>query len=74
MDQRVPISDWRVNRMLIESGLTGSVKEADRLVKQGAVTIAPAGGDFRPVTNPAERIEPGLYTLRAGKFYKHVRA
>jgi tyrosyl-tRNA synthetase len=74
VDERVAISDWRLNRMLIEVGLAPSVKEADRLVKQHAVTIAPAGGDFRPVTNPAERIEPGLYTLRAGKFYKHLRA
>jgi tyrosyl-tRNA synthetase len=73
VDQRVTIADWRVNRMLIETALAPSVKEADRLVKQGAVTIAPAGGEFRPVTNPAERIQPGLYTLRAGKYYKHVR-
>jgi tyrosyl-tRNA synthetase len=70
---RIPITDWRVNRMLVETGLAPSVKEADRLVKQGAVTIAPAGGDFRPAGNPAERIPPGEYTIRAGKFYKHVR-
>jgi tyrosyl-tRNA synthetase len=71
---RVPISDWRVNRMLVESGLAPSVKEADRLVKHGAVTIAAAGGDFRAVSNPAERIEPGEYTIRAGKNYKNLGA
>lgn len=72
--ERIPIADWRVNRMLVETGLAPSVKEADRLVKQGAVTIAPAGGDFRPAANPAERVLPGEYTIRAGKFYKHVKA
>lgn len=70
---RVAVTDWRVNRMLVETGLAGSVRDADRLVKQHAVSIAPAGGDFRVLTNPVERIEPGEYTLRAGKSYKHVR-
>lgn len=71
---RVPITDWRVNRMLVETRLAASVKDADRLVKQNAVSIASAGGDFRVVSNPAERIQPGDYTLRAGKNYKHIRA
>jgi tyrosyl-tRNA synthetase len=69
---RVPITDWRINRMLVETRLASSVKEADRLVKQGAVTIATAGSDFRAVSNPAERIEPREYTIRAGKHYKHI--
>jgi tyrosyl-tRNA synthetase len=69
---RVAINDWRVNRMLVESGLAPSIKEADRLVKQGAVTIAAAGGEFRSVSNPAERIEPGEYTIRAGKNYRNL--
>jgi tyrosyl-tRNA synthetase len=69
---RVAINDWRINRMLVESGLAPSVKEADRLVKQGAVTIAAAGGEFRAVSNPAERIEPGEYTIRAGKNYRNL--
>src|SRR5579885_1658988 len=71
---RIPITDWRVNRMLVATGLAPSVKEADRLVKQGAVTLAPEGGDFRPVASPAERVPPGEYTIRSGKFYKHVKA
>jgi tyrosyl-tRNA synthetase len=71
---RIPITDWRVNRMLVATGLAPSVKEADRLVKQGAVTLAPKGGDFRPVASPAERVPPGEYTIRSGKFYKHVKA
>ena len=69
---RVAINDWRINRMLVESGLAASVKEADRLVKQGAVTLAAAGGEFRAVSNPAERIEPGEYTIRAGKNYRNL--
>jgi len=69
---RVAINDWRINRMLVESGLAPSVKEADRLVKQGAVTIAAAGGEFRVISNPAERIEPGEYTIRAGKNYRNL--
>ncbi len=70
---RVPVTDWRVNRILVETGLAGSVRDADRLVKQHAVSIAHAGGDFRVATNPVERITPGEYTLRAGKNYKHLR-
>jgi tyrosyl-tRNA synthetase len=69
---RVSINDWRINRMLVESGLAPSVKEADRLVKQGAVTIAAAGGEFRAISNPAERIEAGEYTIRAGKNYRNL--
>jgi tyrosyl-tRNA synthetase len=70
---RVPITEWRANKMLVEAGLAGSVRDADRLIKQNAVTIAPAGGDFRVLTLPVERVEPGEYTLRAGKNYKHIR-
>jgi tyrosyl-tRNA synthetase len=69
---RIAITDWRINRMLVESGLAPSVKESDRLVKHGAVTIAAAGGEFRAVSNPAERIEPGEYTIRAGKNYRNL--
>jgi tyrosyl-tRNA synthetase len=69
---RMPISDWRVNRILVQTSLAASVKDADRLVKQNAVSLAPAGGEFRVVSNPAERIDPGEYTIRAGKNYKHI--
>ena len=69
---RVPISDWRLNRVLVHTGLAPSVKEADRLIKQNAASVAVAGGDFATVTNPAERMEPGNYTVRVGKNYKHI--
>ena len=71
---RVSIADWRITKILVESKLAGSVKEAERLIKQNAVTIAPAGGEFRTVAGPMERVEPGEYTVRAGKHYKHIRS
>jgi tyrosyl-tRNA synthetase len=71
---RVSIADWRITKILVESKLAGSVKEAERLIKQNAVTIAPAGGEFRAVAGPMERVEPGEYTVRAGKHYKHIRS
>jgi len=69
---RIAIQDWRLNRILAQTGLAASVKEADRLVKAGAVSVAAAGADFEAIANPAERIEPGSYTVRAGKNYKHI--
>jgi len=69
---RIAIEDWRLNRILVQTGLAVSVKEADRLVKAGAVSMAAAGADFFTLGNPAERIEPGGYTVRAGKNYKHI--
>ena len=69
---RIAISDWRLNRVLVQAGLAPSVKEADRLIKQNAASVAVAGGDFATLTNPAERMTPGDYTVRVGKNYKHV--
>ena len=69
---RIAIQDWRLNRILVQTGLAASVKEADRLVKASAVSIAGAGAEFAAIGNPAERIEPGNYTIRAGKNFKHV--
>ncbi len=73
-DDRIPVREWRANKLLVEAGLAGSVRDADRLLKQNSVSIAAPGGDFRPLTNPQERIEPGVYTVRAGKNYKHICA
>jgi len=69
---RISIHDWRVNRILVQTGLAASVKEADRLVKASAVSVAGAGAEFVAIGNPAERIEPGNYTIRAGKNFKHI--
>ncbi len=70
--ERIPVEDWRLNRILVKTGLAASVKEADRLVKASAVSVAGAGADFATMENPAERIEPGNYTIRAGKNFKHI--
>lgn len=70
--ERLAVADWRINKILVAAKLALSVKEADRLVKQSAVSIAAAGGEFRTVTNALERIDPGEYTVRAGKNYKHI--
>ncbi len=72
-DERVQIADSRVSKILVEVKLAGSVKEAERLVKQNAVTLAAAGSDFSTLSQPGERIAPGDYTIRAGKNYKHIR-
>jgi tyrosyl-tRNA synthetase len=69
---RVVVSDWRLNKLLVQVKLAESVRDADRLVKQNAVSIAPAAGEFRSLSNPLERIEPGQYTIRAGKHYRHI--
>jgi tyrosyl-tRNA synthetase len=69
---RIRIDDWRITRILVACNLAASVREAERLLKQNAITLAPAGGEFRAVASPTERIEPGRYTVRAGKFYKHI--
>ena len=70
--ERVSIDDWRVNRIIVAVKLAPSVKEADRLVKQKSVTVAAAGQEFVPVSSPADRIEPGDYTIRVGKNYRHI--
>jgi tyrosyl-tRNA synthetase len=72
-EDRTPITDWRIAKILVAGNLASSGKEAERLVKQNAVTIASAGEDFRAVTNPMERIDPGEYTVRVGKNYKNIR-
>jgi len=69
---RISVHDWRLNRILVQTGLAASVKEADRLVKASAVSVAGAGAEFATIGNPAERIEPGNYTIRAGKNFKHI--
>ncbi len=70
---RVAITNWRATRMLVDAGLATSVRDAERLIKQGAISLATAGGDFRAISNPVENIPPGEYTLRAGKHYKNIR-
>lgn len=69
----VPVSDARLNRAMVQAKLAGSVSDADRLVKAGAVTAARAPAtDLSVMTSPAERLEPGEWIIRTGKKYKRV--
>jgi len=71
--ETVTISDPRVNRILVQARLAGSVSEADRLVKANAVTLAPwPAATLNPVSNPAERLAPGEYVIRAGKKFRKI--
>lgn len=69
----VTVTDPRLNRILVQAGLVGSVSEADRLIKSNAVALAPAPATaLEPATNPTERKQPGQYIVRAGRKYKKV--
>lgn len=69
----VPASDARLNRVLVQAKLAGSVSDADRLVKAGAVTAAKSPSlDLVVKLTPAERLEPGEWIIRTGKKYKRV--
>jgi tyrosyl-tRNA synthetase len=67
------VSDPRLNRILTATGLAGSVSEADRLIKAGAVAVAAgASENLHAITVPVSKLEPGSYTIRAGKRWKRV--
>jgi tyrosyl-tRNA synthetase len=69
----VPVNDARLNRAMVQAKLAGSVSDADRLVKAGAVTAARSPStDLAVMTSPAERLEPGEWIIRTGKKYKRV--
>jgi tyrosyl-tRNA synthetase len=69
------VSDARLNRALVQAKFTGSVTEADKLIKvAGSVGVIthPAQTEVA-VTSPAQKLQPGVYTLRVGKRYKAIR-
>lgn len=67
------VSDPRLNRILVATGLAASTSEADRLIKSGAVSLAPAGVDeLAPRRNPSEKIAPGEWIVRTGKRWKRI--
>lgn len=69
----VVVSDARINKMLVQTGLAHSGAEADRLIKSGAVGVAPAGSTtLEIVSTPAQRLDPGEHVVRAGKRWKKV--
>ena len=68
-----PVSDPRLNRILLATGLAGSTSEADRLIKSGAVSLASAGSeDLAAKRNPSEKISAGEWVVRAGKRWKRI--
>jgi tyrosyl-tRNA synthetase len=71
--ERAAVSDARLNRAIVQAGLCGSVTEADRLIKSGAVAFAPAPArELVTANSPAQRLESGEYVVRAGKRYKLI--
>ncbi len=67
------VSDPRLNRILLATGLAASTSEADRLIKSGAVSVAAAGSeDLSPRKNPSEKIAAGEWILRTGKRWKRI--
>jgi tyrosyl-tRNA synthetase len=67
------VSDPRLNRILLATGLAASTSEADRLIKSGAVSVASAGSEeLSPRKNPSERIAAGEWILRTGKRWKRI--
>ncbi len=65
-------TDARMNRILVAAKLAGSVGEADRLIKSGAVKAGNAV-TLELVTNPAQRMEPGEFVVRVGKRYRWIQ-
>jgi tyrosyl-tRNA synthetase len=67
------VTDARINKILVQAGLAPSGAEADRLVKSGAVSIAPVGSESSVTLSvPTHRLSPGETIVRAGKRWKKV--
>ncbi len=66
-------ADPRLGKILASSGLASSGAEADRLVKSNAVEIFREQDKSKvDVQGPGQRLEPGIYFVRAGKRWKRV--
>ncbi|MEO8658877.1 MAG: tyrosine--tRNA ligase [Bryobacteraceae bacterium] len=72
--EEVTVSDARLNRALVQAKLSGSVSDADRLIKAGAVAAAKTPSmELVTMTVPAERLDGGEWIIRAGKKHKRVK-
>jgi tyrosyl-tRNA synthetase len=69
-----PVSDARLNRVLVQARFAPSVTEADKLIKtpHSVAVIATGTGEEVGCSGPAHRLEPGDYIVRVGKKFKHV--
>ncbi len=71
--ERVAVDDPRLNRAIVQAKLAGSVSEADRLIKAGAVAVCANGSDELAVqTAPSFRLGDGEHIVRAGKRWKRI--
>jgi tyrosyl-tRNA synthetase len=71
--ETVQVTDFRINKILVQARLSSSGTEADRLVKSGAVAVARDGStQMESLAIPTHRLEPGTYVVRAGKRWKKV--
>jgi tyrosyl-tRNA synthetase len=71
--ETVVVTDSRINKILVQARLSSSGAEADRLIKSGAVTVAPAGAAmFVTFSVPTQRLSPGETVVRVGKRWKKV--
>ena len=65
--------DARLNRALVAAKFCGSVTEADKLIKANSVGVQMHPSQVEiAVTGPAQKLEPGHYTIRVGKRYKGI--
>ena len=70
---KFPIADARINRTLVAAKFCGSVTEADKLIKANSVGVQTHPSQVEiAVTGPAQKLEPGHYTIRVGKRYKGI--
>ena len=72
--EAVAVTDARIGKILVQTGLAPSGTEADRLVKSGAVAYVAAGGtQLQSINAPAQRLDAGVWIVRAGKRWKKVQ-
>ena len=66
-------ADARLNRALVAAKFCGSVTEADKLIKANSVGVRAHPSQIEiAVTGPAQKLDPGHYTIRVGKRYKGI--
>lgn len=66
-------ADGRLNRALVAAKFCGSVTEADKLIKANSVGVQTHPSQIEiAVSGPAQKLDPGLYTIRVGKRYKAI--
>lgn len=62
----------RAAKLIAQIGLADSVKDAERKVRQKAVSFASEGEDVEPLLDPAAAIPSGAYRFRVGRHWRRV--